>query len=127
VVVVLDLAPGLPAIEGDQVQLQQVLLNLIFNACDAMSAVEGRHLTLHSMARRDHVRLTVSDDGPGIPDGMHERIFEPFQTSKPNGLGLGLAICRTIVESHRGRLWAENGAGGRGAHLHIELPRAMVE
>ena len=127
VVVVLDLAPGLPAIEGDQVQLQQVLLNLIFNACDAMSAEEGRHLTLHSMARRDHVRLTVSDDGPGIPDGMHERIFEPFQTSKPNGLGLGLAICRTIVESHRGRLWAENGAGGRGAHLHIELPRAMVE
>ncbi|HEY1138970.1 MAG TPA: ATP-binding protein [Lysobacter sp.] len=127
VVVVLDLSPGLPPIEGDQVQLQQVLLNLIFNACDEMAAEDSRHLTVHSLVRRDHVRLTVSDDGPGIPAGMHERIFEPFQTSKPNGLGLGLAICRTIVESHRGRLWAENGAGGRGAHLHIELPRAMVE
>jgi len=127
VVVVLDLAPGLPPIEGDAVQLQQVLLNLIFNACDAMAGEEDRHLTLHSLGRRDHVRLTVSDDGPGIAAGMHERIFEPFQTSKPNGLGLGLAICRTIVESHRGRLWAENGAGGRGAHLHIELPAARVE
>jgi len=127
VVVVLDLAPGLPPIEGDQVQLQQVLLNLIFNACDAMATEEGRHLTLHTTSRRDQVRLTVSDDGPGIPAGMHERIFEPFQTSKPNGLGLGLAICRTIVESHRGRLWAENGAGGRGAHLHVEFPRAMSE
>ncbi|BDU16450.1 ATP-binding protein [Lysobacter auxotrophicus] len=127
VVVVLDLAPGLPAIEGDQVQLQQVLLNLIFNACDAMAGEDGRHLTVHSHSRRDSVRLTVADDGPGIATGMHERIFEPFQTSKPNGLGLGLAICRTIVESHRGRLWAENGAGGRGAHLHIELPAARVE
>ncbi|MDR0182113.1 sensor histidine kinase [Lysobacter arvi] len=124
VVVVLDLAPGLPPIEGDQVQLQQVLLNLIFNACDAMSGQEGRHLTVRSQRHRDHVRLTVADDGPGIAAGMHERIFEPFQTSKPNGLGLGLAICRTIVESHRGRLWAENGPGGLGAQLQIELPVA---
>ena len=127
VVVVLDLAPGLPPIEGDQVQLQQVLLNLIFNACDAMATEEGRHLTVHSHFRRDYVRLRGADDGPGIPPGMFDRIFEPFQTSKPNGLGLGLAICRTIVESHRGRLWAENGAGGRGAHLHIELPAVRVE
>lgn len=126
VVVVTDLAPGLPPIEGDPVQLQQVLVNLIFNACDAMREQDGRHLTLRSVGRRDNVHLTVADDGPGIDTGMHERIFEPFQTSKPNGLGLGLAICRTIVESHRGRLWAENASGG-GAQLHIELPVARVE
>lgn len=126
VVVVLDLAPGLPSVEGDQVQLQQVLLNLIFNACDAMASTEGRHITVHSRGRRDSVRITVSDDGPGIPVGMLDRIFEPFQTSKPNGLGLGLAICRTIVESHHGRLWAENGVGRRGAAFHVELPTADV-
>ena len=100
----------------------EALANLLDNALrHASSSVEVSLATVNGSAL-----LTVADDGPGIDPGMHERIFEPFQTSKPNGLGLGLAICRTIVESHRGRLWAENASGG-GAQLHIELPVARVE
>lgn len=122
IVVMHDLSPGLPSVTGDQVQLQQVLLNLVFNACDAMAGSENRRLAVYSAAADSRVRITVADSGPGIPPAMLERIFEPFHTTKTNGLGLGLAICRTIVESHHGRLWAQNGAGGRGAHFHIELP-----
>lgn len=122
VVVALDLAPGLPAVKGDQVQLQQVLLNLIFNASDAMAQMESRRMTFRTLRLDGHVRITVADEGPGIPAEMIEQVFQPFQTSKPNGLGLGLAICRTIIESHHGKLWAENGQDSRGARFHIELP-----
>lgn len=122
IIVALDLAPGLPVVEGDQVQLQQVLLNLIFNAGDAMAQMESRRLTFRTLRLDGHVRITVADEGPGIPTDMLEQVFQPFQTSKPNGLGLGLAICRTIIESHHGKLWAENGLDGRGARFHIELP-----
>ncbi|HZX76814.1 PAS domain S-box protein [Lysobacter sp.] len=122
IVVALDLAPGLPVVEGDQVQLQQVLLNLVFNASDAMAQLESRRLTFRTLPLDGHVRITVADEGPGIPAGMLEQVFQPFQTTKPNGLGLGLAICRTIIESHRGKLWVENGLDGHGARFHIELP-----
>lgn len=122
IVVALDLAPVLPAIEGDQVQLQQVLLNLIFNASDAMASFDSRRLTLHTLPLDGHVCIVVADEGQGIPVAMLEQVFQPFQTTKPNGLGLGLAICRTIIEAHHGKLWAENGPEGRGARFHIELP-----
>jgi C4-dicarboxylate-specific signal transduction histidine kinase len=122
------------SITGDRVQLQQVLLNLIFNAGDAMAAnpPAGRHLTLETAQRDGVVRISVSDTGCGLPPDV-ERIFEPFYTTKKEGLGLGLAICRSVISAHSGRLWAEpNAAAGssaaatvsRGATFHLELPAA---
>jgi C4-dicarboxylate-specific signal transduction histidine kinase len=121
-----ELAPGLPAVFGDRVQLQQVLLNLIVNACDAMAAIPRpeRLLTVATSPRTNgSVVLSVEDRGTGIPDTDLERIFEPFQSTKAQGLGLGLSICRTIVSAHGGRLWAANNPQ-RGATLHLELPSA---
>jgi signal transduction histidine kinase len=121
-----DLARGLPAVVGDRVQLQQVLLNLILNACDAMAgtARPERLLTVAaSPGANGTVVLSVEDRGTGIPESDLERVFEPFQSTKAQGLGLGLSICRTIVSEHGGRLWAANNAE-RGATFHLELPRA---
>jgi two-component system sensor kinase FixL len=111
-------------ISGDRVQLQQVLLNLVLNACDAMNSVPeaSRRLTIVSEQNGDgRARVTVRDNGPGVAGDQLERVFEPFVTSKPQGLGLGLAVCRTIVTAHDGRLWAENNADG-GAAFCFELP-----
>lgn len=121
-----EVAPGLPAILGDRVQLQQVLLNLILNACDAMSGmpVPQRHLLLTVDAKDRHfVHFAVRDGGPGIARELLDRLFEPFVTTKADGLGLGLSISRTIVGAHGGRLWAENNAD-RGATLHCILAAA---
>jgi len=118
--------PGLPAVRGDRVQLQQVVLNLLMNAADAVQALPpGDRLVAVRVARRDDggVQVTVSDKGRGIPGGHEERVFEPFFTTKAHGMGMGLAISRTIVDEHRGRLWAENAAGG-GAAFHLVLPSA---
>jgi PAS domain S-box-containing protein len=118
----------LPRVLGDRIQLQQVLLNLILNACDAMAASppEGRQLVLATAHRDGTVRVSVSDNGSGLPPDP-ERVFEPFHTTKKHGLGLGLSICRSIITAHKGRLWAETrGAAGSGATFHIELP-AMSE
>jgi two-component system sensor kinase FixL len=126
---------SVPPILGDRVQLQQVLLNLILNADDAMAAnpLSGRHLTLATAHCDGTVRISVSDTGCGLPADA-ERIFEPFYTTKKEGLGLGLPICRSIVGAHNGRLWAEpNVAGGIssaaattscGATFHLDLPAA---
>ena len=128
-----SLAPNVPQIKGDYIQLQQVLLNLILNARDAMSAnpPAGRHLTLATAHADGAVRISVSDTGCGLPPDV-DRIFEPFYTTKKQGLGLGLPICRSIVTAHKGRLWADaNAAAGRpsattsgnhGATFHLELP-----
>jgi len=121
-----DLQPGIPAVIGDRVQLQQVLLNLIFNACDAMAGLvpAQRRLTVATASDgADGVGVSVADRGTGIAAGDVEKIFQPFVTSKQDGLGLGLAICRTIVTDHGGRLWATNNEGA-GATLHVALPRA---
>jgi signal transduction histidine kinase len=94
---------------GDRVQLQQVMLNLIMNAVEAMSEVrEGsRELLIStSNAEPDGVLVTVSDTGPGLPQADPERLFEAFYTTKSNGLGMGLSICRSIIQNHGGRLWA---------------------
>ena len=118
----LALHDHLPPIEGDQVQLQQVLLNLIVNGCDAMqSRAHGRELTITSGEGSGGVEVVVSDRGHGIPATDLETIFSPFVTSKPEGMGLGLAVCRTIIEAHRGRLWATNNID-TGASLHFWLP-----
>jgi two-component system sensor kinase FixL len=118
-----ELDGSLPPIMGDKVQLQQVVLNLTLNAADAMSdnPPEHRQILLGTGVKDDRVRVAVRDFGPGIDKGNLERIFEPFFSTKGAGLGMGLAVCRTIVEAHGGRIWAENNSD-RGATLFFELP-----
>jgi len=117
-----QLAPALPPVEGDRVQLEQVMLNLIVNACEAMSAnVPGkRRLSIRTELAGDLVKLSFADSGPGFRADEYERLFEPFYTTKPQGLGLGLSISRTIVVAHGGTLWGV--ATPRGATFHIALP-----
>lgn len=133
-----SLTPSVPQVTGDTIQIQQVLLNLILNACDAMAAnpPEGRRLTLATAHSNGMVRVSVSDTGCGLPPDA-ARIFEPFYTTKKQGLGLGLAICRSIIEAHRGRLWAqardfadspsEVSTAPGGTTFHLELPSAVEE
>jgi len=123
VVVSVDLGAALPAVTGDRNQLQQVLLNLAINGCDAMDGqLVDRHLLVRTRATgRGTVEVSVADRGTGVPVADVERIFEPFVTTKAHGMGLGLAICRSIIEAHGGLLWATNNAD-RGATLHCELP-----
>ncbi|HSC13109.1 MAG TPA: PAS domain S-box protein [Rhodanobacteraceae bacterium] len=121
--VVLDLGAELPPVEGDRVQLQQVLLNLVMNGTDAMAdASSGRNLTLHTHASdAGGVHVSVMDSGCGIPEEDIERIFFPFVTTKATGIGLGLAVCASIIHTHRGTIWATNNAD-RGATVHFKLP-----
>ena len=115
--------PGTSSIVGDRVQLQQVLLNLILNASEAMVSVpewERKLVVLATQPDEDTVQLSIRDSGPGIPTSLMDRLFEPFVTTKSEGLGLGLSISRTIVALHGGRLWAENNADG-GATVHCLL------
>jgi two-component system sensor kinase FixL len=118
------LARGLPPVSGDRIQLQQVVLNLMVNAMDAMHGNrEGsRELLVGSqMGGSDSVVVIVKDSGPGIDPDHIGRIFEAFYTTKPHGIGMGLAICRSIVEAHDGRLWAATN-GSRGATFQFSLP-----
>lgn len=119
-----ELDEAIPAVSGDRVQLQQVLLNLIINASDAMSGVptEGRQLLVRTMlAPADGVQVSVVDNGSGIPPEALQRVFEPFFTTKSLGMGLGLAVCNTIIVAHHGRLWAVNNID-RGATFCFALP-----
>jgi PAS domain S-box-containing protein len=124
VIAVCDLASDLPPIIGDRVQLQQLALNLILNAADAMAAnAPGRRRLYLTTVRHQHtVRASVRDEGAGLPADV-ERLFQPFFTTKAQGLGMGLAICRSIIAAHHGRLWAEPHPE-RGAVFHFELPVA---
>ncbi|WP_437746863.1 response regulator [Sorangium sp. So ce1504] len=120
----LDLASGLPHVHGDGIQVQQVLLNLLVNALDAVSRrpPEARLVVVRTRpADGRHVELSVADSGDGVAPEDLERIFEPFVTSKPHGLGVGLAISRSIIEAHGGRLWAECRPG-EGATFRCALP-----
>jgi C4-dicarboxylate-specific signal transduction histidine kinase len=117
------LAGDLPLIQGDRVQFQQVILNLIVNAIEAMGqTTEGpRELVITTHNEVDGVLVGVRDSGPGLSELALERAFEAFYTSKANGLGMGLSICRSIIEAHGGRLWATPGAP-RGAVFQFTLP-----
>jgi C4-dicarboxylate-specific signal transduction histidine kinase len=119
-----ELASSLPIVQADRVELQQVLINLITNACDAMADMpcEARALTIRTgLHDNDFVLISVCDAGPGIAEGELEQVFEPFFTSKVNGMGLGLSVCRTIIDAHGGELWVEHNSG-RGATFHLSLP-----
>jgi C4-dicarboxylate-specific signal transduction histidine kinase len=124
VVVRTELAKTLPRLSGDQVQLQQVVLNLVMNAGEAMSSMpEGaRTLTIRSQVRApDEVVIAVEDSGPGIDVKHIDRVFDPFFTTKPSGMGMGLSICRSIIEAHQGRLSASPGLS-HGAVFEVALP-----
>ncbi len=122
-----QLTPGLPPVQADRIQLQQVLLNLVVNACEAMGGTDPTARTLGvSTVLRDNgiVNIEITDRGSGVPRDAMDRLFEPFYTTKENGLGLGLSISRSIVASHGGRLWARNNPD-RGATFVVELPRSI--
>jgi len=119
----MELAADLPRIMGDRVQLQQVLMNLIVNGIDAMKEVDAaRGLAVKShRTEEEEVLVSVSDTGVGLPPQQADQLFNAFFTTKPNGTGMGLRISRSIVESHGGRLWAEDNSP-RGASFHFALP-----
>jgi signal transduction histidine kinase len=117
-----ELAQDLPVVRADRVQLQQVLMNLMVNGIEAMGA-SGGELTISTRSASNAVEVSVIDTGVGIPADQMEQIFSAFVTTKPAGTGMGLAISRTIVESHDGKIWAEANPG-RGATFHFTLPAA---
>lgn len=117
-----------PLVWLDRIQIQQVLVNLLRNACEALEQKPGgiKQLKVNTCLDDDYVEISVSDNGPGLPDNKSLQIFEPFVTSKPEGLGMGLAISKTIVEAHRGRIWTAQNPNG-GAEFHFTLPLAKGE
>jgi signal transduction histidine kinase len=121
-----DLASDLPRVPGDRIQLQQVMLNLIVNAVEAMLTIEDRQrallITTGSFIDAD-VRIAVSDNGPGIDPQTAQHLFNAFSTTKPDGMGVGLAISRSIIGAHGGRLWTEAN-DGVGATFQFSLPIA---
>jgi signal transduction histidine kinase/ABC-type uncharacterized transport system substrate-binding protein len=123
VTITTDVAPELPPVAGDQVQLVQVLVNLVMNAVDALASVsrDGRRISIQAGRTPEGIELRVADNGPGVPAAQLEKVFEPFFTTKTTGLGLGLAISRSIVEAHRGTLRVAAAKGG-GSVFHVSLP-----
>jgi two-component system sensor kinase FixL len=122
--VILDLIPGLPPAHGDKVQLQQVVLNLLLNSFDAMKdcMVNEREVNVQAELEGEGVlRVAVRDRGPGLRGDKLDKIFQPFYTTKRDGLGMGLSISRSIIEAHGGRLWAENNLD-RGATFYFTVP-----
>jgi two-component system sensor kinase FixL len=118
--------PAAGAVFADKIQIQQVLLNLIRNAMEAMQGCPRRELTISTLAAGDAmVEIRVADTGPGIAEQIGARLFQPFITTKAKGMGIGLSISRTIIEAHGGKLWVEPNPGG-GTLFHVTL-RAMPE
>ena len=119
--VLINMDPDLPEALVDRVQIQQVLLNLIRNAMEAMDGCAARDLTIGASPRAEHVIVSVADTGIGVPPEIEAKLFQPFVTTKPEGMGIGLSVCRTIVEAHSGRLWMELNPGG-GSVFRFTLP-----
>ena len=119
------ITPAALPVLGDHIQLQQVILNLVVNGFDAMKDTSGenRILSIRTARVGDHTELSVSDRGHGIPEDQLKKVFEPFVTSKAEGMGMGLSIARTIIEAHNGLIWAKNRDHG-GATFRIRLPLA---
>ena len=124
-----DAEPGLPRVLGDPIQIEQVVLNLLRNAVDAMASVRGRRELRVRIAAvgDDAVQLTVCDTGPGMAPPIAERVFDPFFSTKPSGLGMGLSISRSIVEAHQGRLtMAPNNDGGMTFRVVLPIAPATA-
>jgi signal transduction histidine kinase len=119
-----ELAGEPPKVKADRVQLQQVFMNLMLNGIEAMRDESGE-LTVKSQLQDSQLLFSVSDTGPGLSDGNVDQMFSAFFTTKPQGSGMGLAISRSIVESHGGRLWA-TANDGRGATFHFTLPTEVT-
>ena len=115
----------LPRVHGDQVQLLQVVVNLVVNACEAMTETPPSERVVQLRVEKvaaDRIDVSVADRGIGLPADGEDLVFEPFFTTKHAGLGLGLSIGRSIASAHGGRLWARNNEGHAGATFHLELP-----
>jgi signal transduction histidine kinase len=121
-----DINDDLPMTVADRVQLQQVLMNLMLNGIEAIKDAGGVVTVKSQLGEDSQIEISVNDTGPGLPLGKADQIFDAFFTTKPQGSGMGLAISKSIVESHGGRIWA-NGDGGRGAAFHFTLPAAPAE
>jgi two-component system sensor kinase FixL len=116
------LGKGLPPVLVDKIQIHQVITNLIRNGVDALDGVERREIVISTRrAGEDSIEIEVADSGPGLAPAVADRLFQPFVTTKPAGLGIGLSICRSIVDAHGGRLWASDNPGG-GMIFHVRLP-----
>jgi len=129
VIIRTEFAADLSLVSGDREQLQQVMLNLIMNAIEAMSSVADRARELVIATRKldpDQVQVTVKDSGIGIDAQRIDKIFDSFYTTKPGGMGMGLSISRSILQAHGGRLWA-TGNDGRGTSFHFTLPTCHDE
>jgi signal transduction histidine kinase len=121
-----DIKDDLPMMVVDRVQLQQVLMNLILNGIEATTDTGGVVTVKSQVGEDGQIEISVNDTGAGLPLGKADQVFDAFFTTKPQGSGMGLAISKSIIESHGGRIWA-NGDGGRGATFHFTLPAAPTE
>jgi two-component system sensor kinase FixL len=118
------LGAGLPPVLLDKIQIHQVITNLIRNGVDALGGVKRREIVISTRhAATDSIEITIADTGPGLAPEVADRLFQPFVTTKPGGLGIGLSICRSIVDAHGGRLWASDNPDG-GMIFHVRLPTA---
>lgn len=129
IVVHTHLAEALPAVHGDRIQIQQVLVNLLRNSIDALKLVapDQRELTLTTALHdADDVQISIADSGAGLTPEIKKHLFQPFFTTKLKGIGLGLAVCQSIIESHEGRLWADS-IPDHGAVFHFTLPAILRE
>jgi signal transduction histidine kinase len=115
----------LPMTMADRVQLQQVLMNLILNGIEAIKDTDGVVTVKSQLGEDGQIEISVDDTGPGLPQGKADQIFDAFFTTKPQGSGMGLAISKSIVESHGGRIWANGGE--RDATFHFALPAAPAK
>ncbi|MEA3016354.1 MAG: two-component system, LuxR family, sensor kinase FixL, partial [Sphingomonadales bacterium] len=118
-----DVDPSLK-VDADPVQIQQVLINLVRNAAEAMEQSGERRLSVTAKREGDRVEICVQDSGPGIAQDSRAHLFEPFQSTKAAGMGIGLSICRTIVEAHQGRIWLADDGEGAGASFRFTLSLA---
>jgi PAS domain S-box-containing protein len=122
---VLDLEEGLPIVEGDVLHLEQVIFNLVFNGIEAMEGSGTEHCEIRISTERydeDSAKVSVQDSGPGIDEMTQNQFFEAFRSTKPEGMGMGLSICRSIIQAHGGRLWAENCLDRSGARFSFTIP-----
>jgi two-component system, LuxR family, sensor kinase FixL len=117
---------GLPAVMIDKVQIQQVLINLIRNAAEAMRQSRPGDITVSARRVDGSIEIAVADNGPGLPKAIQDWLFQPFVSTKAGGMGVGLSICHAIIESHGGRIWAEENSGG-GTIFRFTIASAGLE